>query len=234
MSFSYLALYTGDYLRDTRHLTPLKHGVYLLLLMHCWDSRGPAPLDEQECAGIANCRSSDEVDALRYVLERYFVRMDDGWYNKRIQKEIERSCAISNARSNAGKLGYQAKAKQLPSNWQASVSNTTTTTIPPPPPGVDVVVSQRGTPHAPRDKSRDAGDTATIDAVISIPIVGGGEYPVSQQFASELEALYPAVDMPQTLREIRAWNIANPKHRKTASGIKRHINQWFAKDQNRG
>ena len=133
MSFAYLALYTGDYLRDTRHLTPLRHGVYLLLLMHCWDSRGPVPLDEQECAGIANCRSADEIDALRYVLSKYFVRMDDGYYNSRMQAEIEKAQSISAARSHAGFKGYQARVKQLPSKSQALVSNTTTTTTIPPP-----------------------------------------------------------------------------------------------------
>src|SRR3974390_1559534 len=79
MSFAFLPMYTGDYLRDTRHLTPMRHGVYLLLLFHCWDQRGPLPHDEQECAGIANCRSADEIDALRYVLSRFFVKLDDGW-----------------------------------------------------------------------------------------------------------------------------------------------------------
>ena len=82
MSFAYMPLYTGDYLRDTRHLTPMKHGVYLLLLAHCWDQKGPVPLDEQEAAGIANCRSADEIDALRYILNRYFVRMNDGWHSR--------------------------------------------------------------------------------------------------------------------------------------------------------
>lgn len=130
MSFAYLALYTGDYLRDTRHLTPLRHGVYMLLLMHCWDSRGPVPLDEQECAGIANCRSADEIEALRYILGKYFTRMEDGWYNSRMQREIERAQSISAARSHAGFKGYEARAKQLPSKSNASVSNTTTTTIP--------------------------------------------------------------------------------------------------------
>jgi uncharacterized protein YdaU (DUF1376 family) len=128
LSFAYLALYTGDYLRDTRHLTPLRHGVYLLLLMHCWDSRGPAPLDEQECAGIANCRSADEIEALRYILEKYFVRMDDGWYNHRMQAEVEKAQSISAARSKAGSKGYQAKAKHLLNKSQALVST------PPPPP----------------------------------------------------------------------------------------------------
>jgi uncharacterized protein YdaU (DUF1376 family) len=129
MSFAYLALYTGDYLRDTRHLTPLRHGVYLLLLMHSWDSRGPVPLDEQEAAGIANCRSADEVDALRYVLQKFFTKMEDGWYNRRIQLEIERAHAIGLKRSVAGAKGYQAKAKQMLSKCLARASNTTTTTI---------------------------------------------------------------------------------------------------------
>lgn len=123
MSFAYLPLYTGDYLRDTRHLTPLRHGIYLLALMHCWDSKGPMPLDEQECSGVCNCRSADEIDALRYILNRYFIRMEDGHYNARMQREVERSEAISGVRSDAGKKGYQAKAKQLLGKSLASVKH---------------------------------------------------------------------------------------------------------------
>lgn len=119
MSFAYLPLFTGDYLRDTRHLSTSKHGIYLLLLMHCWDQKGPVPLDEQEAAGIANCRSQDEIEALRYVISRFFVRMDDGFYNPRMQREIERSESISAARSDAGKKGYIARSKHLPSKSQA-------------------------------------------------------------------------------------------------------------------
>ena len=102
MSFAFMPVYTGDYLRDTRHLTPLRHGIYFLLLMHCWDQKGPLPLDEQECAGIANCRSADEVDALRYVLSRFFVRMEDGHYNKRMTEEVARAEEKSQAYREAG------------------------------------------------------------------------------------------------------------------------------------
>ena len=127
MSFAFLPLYTGDYLRDTRHLSPLRHGIYLLLLFYCWDQKGPLPLDEQECAGIANCRSQDDVDALRYVLGRFFVKMEDGWYNRRMQREVERASALSIKRKSAGAKGYQAKAKQLPTKSLASASTLTPT-----------------------------------------------------------------------------------------------------------
>lgn len=121
MSFAFLPLYVGDYLKDTQHLTPQKHGVYLKLLMHCWSIQGPVPLDEQEAAGIANCRSADEIDSLRYVLSRYFTKMEDGWYQKRMQLEIERAENLSERRSSAGRKGYEAKAKSLEKKYiQAS------------------------------------------------------------------------------------------------------------------
>lgn len=129
MSFAYLALYTGDYLRDTRHLSCCEHGIFLLLIMHCWDSRGPVPLDEKKIAGISGARSGDEIEAMRRVLNEFFVKMEDGWYNRRIQLEIERAQAISSKRKSAGFKGYQARAKQLPSKSSASASNTTPTTI---------------------------------------------------------------------------------------------------------
>lgn len=148
MSFAFMPVYTGDYLRDTQHLSMSEHGCYLKLLMHCWDQKGPAPLDERKLCGIVNARSSDEILALRRVLEEFFTKMDDGWYNHRMQREIERSENISKARSTAGKAGYQAKAKQLLSKSQARASTptptpTTTTTPTPTPASQDLPLSVR-------------------------------------------------------------------------------------------
>lgn len=120
MSFAYMPVYTGDYIRDTQHLSCSEHGIFLKLLMHCWDQKGPAPLDERKLCGIVNARSSDEIEALRRILGEFFIRMEDGHYNKRMQKEIERSEAISGARSEAGRIGAAAKAKHLPNKSQAS------------------------------------------------------------------------------------------------------------------
>src|SRR5262245_14561 len=114
MSFQYMPLYTGEYLRATRHLTPEEHGIYLLLLMHCWDLKEPVPLDERKQCGIVNARSGGEIESLRRVLREFFVRMDDGWYNKRIKKEIERFETISTSRSTAGAKGAKSRW-QMPS-----------------------------------------------------------------------------------------------------------------------
>ena len=121
MSFAYLPWYTGDYLRDTRHLSPMKHGVYLLLLAHCWDQKGPVPLDEQEAAGIANCRSTDEVEALRYILDRYFVRMDDGFYNKRMAEEVAKSERMSRAFHEAGLRSAEVRRQKAREGTAAKI-----------------------------------------------------------------------------------------------------------------
>lgn len=156
MSFAYLQLYTGDYLRDTRHLTPLKHGVYLLALMHCWDSKGPMPLDEQEAAGICNCRSSDEIESLRYVLSRFFVCMEDGYYNERMQHEVEKCAVISGARSAAGRKGFQARAKQMPGKSQASAKQQHLS--PSPSPSLSLALSP-----PPQDQPAVAGSRSSVD-----------------------------------------------------------------------
>jgi len=123
VSFAYFPLFTGDYLRDTRTLSMAGHGCYLMLLMHCWDSKGPLPLDEEEIAAICGARSQEERSTMQRVVAKFFTRMEDGHYNERLQKEIERSEAISRERSEAGRKGYQAKAKQLLSKSQASATN---------------------------------------------------------------------------------------------------------------
>ena len=158
MSFAYLPIYTGDYIRDTRHLSPLRHGVYFLALMFCWDSKGPMPLDEQECAGICNCRSSDEIEALRYVLGKYFVKLEDGHYNKRMAEEVARCESVSSKRSEAGLKGAIAKrsrvrqaiAKQLPSNCQAIEQQESVSPSPSP-------SQYKDTPQPPKGESLPAG-----------------------------------------------------------------------------
>lgn len=70
--------------------------------------------------------------------------------------------------------------------------------------------------------------------VINLPLINGDEYPITQSYIDELSALYPAVDVMQEFRAMKGWCDANPKKRKTASGIKRFINNWISKTQNKG
>ena len=82
-----------------------------------------------------------------------------------------------------------------------------------------------------RDKRASLGDGEIVE---KIPALGNVEVEVKESYVHELDRLYPAVDIPQTLREIRAWNLANIAKRKTPGGVARHINTWMAKVQNGG
>lgn len=72
----------------------------------------------------------------------------------------------------------------------------------------------------------------TGEIVERIPMIGGIEFEVRESFAKELERLYPNVDIPATLRQMRGWCIGNPQKLKTPRGIRRFITTWCDKDQN--
>lgn len=69
---------------------------------------------------------------------------------------------------------------------------------------------------------------------IELTLNTGALYPVTEAFASRMQALYPAVNVAQELRAMCGWLLANPTKRKTKMGITRFINSWLAKCQDRG
>ena len=59
------------------------------------------------------------------------------------------------------------------------------------------------------------------------------EFLILAKHFNELVDTYPAVDVMQQFGEMKAWLNANPNRRKTFGGMKRFINNWLAKQQNR-
>lgn len=70
--------------------------------------------------------------------------------------------------------------------------------------------------------------------VMTFSLNDNSEYPIPQKLIDDMAALYPAVDVMQQFRSMKAWLISNPTKRKTKSGVMRFINSWLAKEQNRG
>jgi hypothetical protein len=67
----------------------------------------------------------------------------------------------------------------------------------------------------------------------ALPLNDGTEYAFSVSDIENYKALYPAVDVEQQVRSMCGWLDANPKNRKTRAGIKRFINSWLSKEQNK-
>lgn len=56
---------------------------------------------------------------------------------------------------------------------------------------------------------------------------------VTEHDVLSAQELYPAVNIRQELRNMIGWCEANPKRRKTRAGIKKFINTWLAKEQDK-
>lgn len=68
----------------------------------------------------------------------------------------------------------------------------------------------------------------------TIPLNDDSEHPITQTEVDDWQASYPAVDVPQALREMRAWSNANRAQRKTARGVNAFIVRWLGKEQDKG
>jgi hypothetical protein len=94
-----------------------------------------------------------------------------------------------------------------------------------------------------RSQIEDIGANAPISpepakaapaAVIGLPTVSDGDYPVSESDIAEWTSAFPAVDVPQQLAVARQWLIANPTRRKTKRGMRKFIVSWLDRRQNSG
>lgn len=102
---NYYSHHIGDYRKDTAHLSLLEHGAYRQLLDTYYTAEKPLILDDAILMRTHCARSADEMQAVRNVLNDFFVRTEDGWVHKRCVKEIDAYHAKSN------KAGESAKAR---------------------------------------------------------------------------------------------------------------------------
>lgn len=78
-------------------------------------------------------------------------------------------------------------------------------------------------------------DTALKNKIIITFILNDkSEFPIYENIYNQFCELYPAVNVLQELRNIKAWCISNPSKRKTKSGAMRFVNCWLSKKQNNG
>lgn len=75
---------------------------------------------------------------------------------------------------------------------------------------------------------------STSTPVAMLPLNDGTEYAVTEEQCHEWAGLYPAVDVIQQLRGMRAWLLANPKRRKTRRGINAFAVNWLSREQDKG
>lgn len=95
--------------------------------------------------------------------------------------------------------------------------------------------------YADSDKKKKKKDspppsTADVPAVFPIfPCVGSAKtWRLPDTLLEEMREAYPALDVLAEGRRAHAWCVANARNRKTATGMPRFLNAWFARAQNNG
>ena len=82
----YFKFNIGDYHKKAGRLSMLEHGAYTLLIHACYDrERFPT---EEEALDWCWARTDDEVQAVKFVLRKFFEEQDGRFYQKRIEDEI--------------------------------------------------------------------------------------------------------------------------------------------------
>ena len=71
-------------------------------------------------------------------------------------------------------------------------------------------------------------------AVIELILNDKTLYPIHQSDIDMWQELYPGVNVLQQLRAMSGWLDANPQKRKTRKGVKRFINNWLSREQDKG
>ncbi len=69
--------------------------------------------------------------------------------------------------------------------------------------------------------------------VAAIILNDGTEWRPTEALFAEYVRLYPRVEVKQQFNEMRSWCLSNPSKRKTKKGVKRFVNGWLAREQDR-
>lgn len=99
----YLPLWTDDYLTDTRHLTTVQHGAYLLLLFTAWRLPGcRLPDDDKLLARWAGLNRSAWLHHRPTIMAMWDLE-DGHWVQKRLARERNYCEALSKKKSEANR-----------------------------------------------------------------------------------------------------------------------------------
>lgn len=83
----YFKIHIGDYAKKTGHLSPLEHGIYLLIL-HAYYDRELAPT-LLDATRWARARTEEEKQAVTGVLNEFFEVKGDRYIHHRVEEELE-------------------------------------------------------------------------------------------------------------------------------------------------
>ncbi len=111
--FPYLPLWTGDYLKDTRHLTTKQHGAYLLLLMEAWQRPTCRLPDDDLLLARLTSTTRREWATMKPTVMAFWAldRRSKEWVQKRLRKERMYVADRNKKQSDRSRSGWAKRKK---------------------------------------------------------------------------------------------------------------------------
>lgn len=106
MTPSWMPWNIDDYLSDTRHLSTLEHGAYVLLIMRYWQ-KGGLPDDDRMIMRIAGLTAEQWAES-RDILASFFK---DGWSHPRIDAELAKASELIGKRKKAAEQMHSKRTR---------------------------------------------------------------------------------------------------------------------------
>jgi uncharacterized protein YdaU (DUF1376 family) len=114
----------GDYLKDTQHLDAVRHGCYLLWLMHYW-IRGPLPNSMDQLILIGRLNGADAPSIAHALLVEFFKLETDGLYHQK-RADTEKLRSVAKIQLAKEKAADAARAR-----WKLRASSIAPSTLKP-------------------------------------------------------------------------------------------------------
>ena len=215
--------FVGDYQRDTAHLSLAEHGAYTLMLDLYYGAENALPSDRKVLYRMMRADGRIERQAIDAVIDEFWIEADDGLRNPKADRMIADAGVRSEKASKSahGMWKKRREADAFASDFDANAKRTHKKRIPK------------------RICETDASHSQTPDSTIIITSANAAQHDDDDdgdltilgdfKMAAEWKAAFPALDVEQQLRSMKAWLDANPSHR--PANIKRFIVNWLTRNQ---
>lgn len=145
---NFYPFHIGDYLSATRHLSWEEDAAYRRLLDVYYTTERALPADLRACCRLVLATTDSQREAVRVVLEEFFTLTPEGWFNRRVDAELnnlrqrqekqrdkanKRWHKPQSASGNAGDVPQSASGNATASQTDAAASKADATAMPPVP-----------------------------------------------------------------------------------------------------
>ena len=111
---NYYTFHSGDYLRDTSHLSLIEDAIYRRCLDWYYTNESPLPNDFKKIARLI--RASDFLADVEQVVSEFFILGENGWTQSRCDAEISIYHEKAQKARENGQKGGRPKTKTKPNH----------------------------------------------------------------------------------------------------------------------